>query len=489
MKQYEMFEIALKGKEPEGSWAEPEVWGTFICGDEEKRIKGFYAGGGVYKVRYLPQSAGHCRWKVTGVVEAEGREECVSSFTPPEMAVKAGYQGDETGVDVKSVAHGLVRAEGLHFKYEDGTHFTPIGTTVYALAHQEEQLIEQTFKTLSGSPFNKVRHCVFPKHFDYNSNEPKYYAFEKDEEGNWDVHRPCMAFWEHLESVIRRLEAMGIQSDVILFHPYDRWGFSKFTMEQNLIYLDYAIRRLSAFPSVWWSMANEYDMVFSRGTEDWYELENFIAQNDPYHHMLSNHQCVVIYDYSRENITHCSLQIRDADRVKEFMDKYKKPVIYDECAYEGNLPFDWGNISGFELTNRFWCIYAQGAYATHGEVFLSEDDVLWWAKGGILKGESPARIAFLKKILDEAGGPLERWNLREHAAPGEFRNLLDHLKKMRKDNPLVNLYLYGEGPEKDGLFCTQEYAGHCGREFYLQYLARSCPGILTMYLPNEGHMR
>ena len=29
----------------------------------------------------------------------------------------------------------------------------------------------------------KVRHCVFPKHYDYNHNEPPYYAFEKDADG------------------------------------------------------------------------------------------------------------------------------------------------------------------------------------------------------------------------------------------------------------------------------------------------------------------
>lgn len=30
--------------------------------------------------------------------------------------------------------------------------------------------------------------------------------------------------------------------------------------EDNLIYLDYLIRRLAAFPNVWWSLANEYDL-------------------------------------------------------------------------------------------------------------------------------------------------------------------------------------------------------------------------------------
>lgn len=39
--------------------------------------------------------------------------------------------------------HGMVKAVGTHFEYEDGTHFYPFGTTVYALAHQEDNLIDQ----------------------------------------------------------------------------------------------------------------------------------------------------------------------------------------------------------------------------------------------------------------------------------------------------------------------------------------------------------
>ena len=34
--------------------------------------------------------------------------------------------------------------------------------------------------------------------------------------------------------------------------------------------------------------------------------------------------------------------------------------------------------------------------------------MLWWSKGGVLKGDSPKRIAFLRKILEE--GPAEGVN-------------------------------------------------------------------------------
>lgn len=39
------------------------------------------------------------------------------------------------------------------------------------------------------------------------------------------------------------------------------------------------------------------------------------------------------------------------------MKRYGKPVIYDEMGYEGNLQQNWGNLSAFEVVNRFWDVY------------------------------------------------------------------------------------------------------------------------------------
>ena len=77
------------------------------------------------------------------------------------------------------------------------------------------------------------------------------------------------------------------------------------------------------------------------------------------------------------------------------------PSIYDECKYEGNIPKRWGNISARELVRRFW-LGTSGAYVGHGETYLDPRDILWWSKGGVLHGESPARIAFLRRILEQA---------------------------------------------------------------------------------------
>jgi hypothetical protein len=48
--------------------------------------------------------------------------------------------------------------------------------------------------------------------------------------------------------------------------------------------------------NVWWSMANEWDLVNSKTPADWNRFGNFLAQEDPYHHLRSIHQCVRIFD-------------------------------------------------------------------------------------------------------------------------------------------------------------------------------------------------
>ena len=91
-------------------------------------------------------------------------------------------------------------------------------------------------KSFGEAGFNKVRMCVFPKNYSLVKDEPALYPFEirktiKDKEGNerkeWDFDRFDPAFFQHLEKRIDQLNRLGIEADLILFHPYDkgRWGF------------------------------------------------------------------------------------------------------------------------------------------------------------------------------------------------------------------------------------------------------------------------
>lgn len=464
MKQYEVFEIVLSGKPPKGSEALAEVIAVFGCNGKEWKVRGFYDGNGVYKVRFLPKECGLYQWKITGAVEGEGSEECVCAQH-----------------------HGMVRTEGSHFTYEDGTQYIPFGTTIYALAHQEEDLVEETLESLKNAPFNKVRHCVFPKSYDYNHNEPPCFAFKKDTNGHWDVDHPDYHFWNRFENIICRLGDMGIESDLILFHPYDRWGFANMSPEENETYLRYVIRRFAAMPYVWWSMANEYDICFSKTSEDWARFEQIIKEEDPYGHLLSNHYCMKPYDNSRENITHCSMQNILFYKAPQWIKEYKKPVIYDECCYEGNIHWSWGNISAEEMIHRFWCAYCNGAFASHGETYLSDNDVLWWSKGGKLHGKSPEGIAFLRQVMESIPGALEPWQeplwilyepeLEDNDQPSGVA-----------ESPFMKLKASLTESEQDALDLKDSaYCGHFEEKVFIKYYGIQRPAKSCMILP-KNHM-
>lgn len=469
MKQYETFELRFGGEVLPDAWAQIDLTATFSCAQESLTVKGFYDGEsdgrGVYVVRFLPQYAGVYRYQVRGAVTAEGEIVCEASS--PE-------------------AHGIVRAVGTHFAFADGAPYIPFGTTVYALISQDDALVEQTLQSLAAAPFNKLRLCVFPKDYDYNHNEPPLYAFARREDGSWDTSRPSIAFYQRLERILRRIAALGIQLDLILFHPYDRWGFATMPQADNFRYLDYLLRRLSAMPEIWWSLANEYDLCMPKKTlADWEALEAFVASCDPYHHLLSCHNCFCFWDFKRKDVTHASIQTRALTEIPRYLREYGKPVVIDECCYEGDLPHIWGSISGQEMVRRFWRCYVGGGACTHGETFLSPDDVLWWARGGVLKGESPKRIAFLRRVIEELPGflsPLESvWEEAEQQdeaqRPDWIRPFLASLSRMAP-------------PDRHMLLCGEHlWAAHCAEDAYLWYYGQQTAREQIIKLPPAHRYR
>ena len=424
-KKYGVIEITLEGPTDGNPFADHWVKGTFESASETKDVEGFYDGNGIYKVRCMPSfEEKYCCKIVTDWGDTE------------EVAVSVG--------EAEEGNHGPVRvASTWHFSYDDGTVYYPVGTTCYVWHLQPEAVRKDTYESLAKLPFNKLRYCIFPKHYDYNLREPELYPFVLredspwkpsdfneeemkamprnefggipvsvgDPEKVWDFSRFNPEYFARIENDIVRLGKMGIEADLILLHPYDRWGFAHLTEEEENFYLKYIVNRLSAYHNVWWAMANEYDLFFWKPISQWESNAAVVCRQDPYRHLRSIHNCMTMYDHTRPWITHCSIQRIDLYRTAENTDLWRtqfgKPCVLDEIAYEGDIPFGWGNISGEEMTRRFWEAYVRGGYGQHGETYLCDEEILWWSHGGKIKGTSPERIAFLKKIMEENGGYIQ----------------------------------------------------------------------------------
>lgn len=330
--RWDYFEISVKGKEVDNPFLDYGVKGTFKGPDRTVTVDGFYDGDGVYKVRFMPSAEGSYHYEIMG-----------------SLAEKLAGGSFEVTAPTEEKNHGPVRViDRTALAYEDGTPYYSIGTTCYAWVNQPEELQKQTLKTLSENVFNKIRFCFFPKFYEYNRREPITYPFErghgegldrklveKEEEKRiafpgviqapldleFDYTRPNVEHFRRFDERIGQLRDLGIEADLILMHPYDKWGMNAMGKEACDAYIRYVVARYGAFRNVWWSLSNEYDFIRTKTIEDWDRYGSIIAEHDAYHHMCSIHNGTAYYDYSKSWITHLSLQRVDYYRHVEYTDE------------------------------------------------------------------------------------------------------------------------------------------------------------------------
>ena len=400
VERWGMFEVALEGPASGNPFVDVTLTARFEHEGRKVEAHGFYDGDGIYRLRFMPDALG--TWTY------------LTKSNRPDLD---GKTGSFACVAPSRGNHGPVRVhDTYHFAYADGAPHYSVGTTCYAWTHQGRELEEQTLATLRTAPFSKLRMCVFPKAYTYNENEPELYPFERDVRGGWDFTRFNPEFFRHFERRVGDLMNLGIEADIILFHPYDRWGFAKMDSQSDDRYLRYVVARLAAFRNVWWSLANEFDFMAgyqpgdmekskNKRMADWDRFFQIVQQHDPYGHLRSIHNGRVWYDHTKPWVTHASVQsgwhVEDFGRAITLREKYGKPVVFDEVVYEGDIDQGWGNLSPQEMVHRFWVGTVAGCYVGHGETYKHPRDILWWSKGGVLHGQSPPRIAFLRKLIEE----------------------------------------------------------------------------------------
>ncbi|MDQ8737969.1 DUF5060 domain-containing protein [Paenibacillus sp. LHD-38] len=396
VERWGIFEVALSGPAAGNPFEEVALSATFEYRNDRVEVEGFYDRDGIYRIRFMPDREGTWRY--------------VTKSAVPELD---GATGNFVCTEPSPGNHGPVRVkDGYLFAYEDGTNYMPFGTTCYHWTHTGNKAHElQTLEELEKSPFNKVRMCLFPT----KDMRPEMVAFAGTCPEDADMTRFNPAFFAHLEERIADLMKLGMEADLILFHPYDKsggWGFNNMSREQDFYYLRYVIARLGAFRNVWWSLSNEYDFNKMKTIEDWDRLLLYVQRKDPYQRLRSIHngtkmyEISSLYDFSKSWLTHQSIQHWDSVLTTEWRAAVRKPIVVDEISYEGNVAKRWGNISGLELMHRYWEGLTRGGFIAHGECFDNKPTKAWISTGGRMYGESPERIRFLRRLMEE--GP-EDW--------------------------------------------------------------------------------
>lgn len=416
--RWRSYELTLDGPTMGNPFIDVQFFAVFRHGGFSIKVRGFYDGYGQYKVRYMPEMLGAWTVRTSSNVKDLDQQTAEFECTP-----------------ATEDNHGPVRVEGkTHFAYADGTTYMPFGTTAYAWTVQSEERQEQTLKTLSENAFNKIRMTVFPKNYSYNTTEPAMYPyegapkkFEKEftfdswmmdsKDIGFDFSRFIPEYFQHLEHCIEDLDRLGVEADLILFHPYDCWGFARMGEKFDKLYLQYIIARLGSYKNVWWALANEYDLLALAGQKSlsaWDTIGQTVQEEDPSNHLTSIHNFYDPpqhkdtrknwYDHTKPWITHVSVQTDNLYLVPKWVQEYQKPVVIDECRYEGNIEFGWGDNTAEGMLDSFYRVVLRGGYATHGETYIDRPNTtrsIWWAHGGVLYGQSQQRIAFFKKLLDD----------------------------------------------------------------------------------------
>lgn len=392
VERWDIFEQTFAGRQSGKPFLDIWIRAVFRKGKREISVDGFYDGNGSYRIRFMPDEPGAWTFE-----------------TDSNAAELKGEKGGFECTPAQTGNHGPVSVrDSYHFGHADGTPYFPFGTTCYAWVHQAAELQHQTLESLRTGPFNKIRMCIFPKWYQYNHGAPPRFPFLRNSETN-DYTQFDPNFFRHIENCIRQLRDINVEADLILFHPYDHWGFQEMPPEVDDRYLKYVIARFAAYRNVWWSLANEFDLMRKKTNADWDRYARIVTESDPYAHLRSIHYSHAPYDYSRVWCTHAGVQDYAFDKAAQWRTAWRKPVIFDECMYEGNINSRWGNLSGEEMTRRFWLCTVAGVYGGHGETYVSQAEIendkaiLWWSHGGTLRGSSPKRIGFLRELLEEIG--------------------------------------------------------------------------------------
>jgi hypothetical protein len=401
VEQWGLFEASFEcGESFANPFTDVSLTAEFVCGKSGKKVNGFYDGNGVWKIRFMAENIGDYQF-------------ITSSNIGQLNHIQGGFRAESPA----KANHGPVRTAGDRFVYADGAPAYICGTTAYAWWYRPDDVCDKTMASLKKYGFNKVRMLVFPKHLTGMSeielnHEPPCLPFE-GQKNAFDFSKPNVEYFRRLEQKIADLLELGVEADVILFHFYDfgMWGIDGgMSDEAAKLYLGYLLARISAYRNVWWSLANEYDLVFSdrdvRSTpdrRDWDGIGNYLTANDPFGHLRSIHNWGPIYP-DRAWMTHvCYQHYNTYSLLLQLKTQYPdKPVIDDEYQYEGNLTYGWGNLNGLQEAQRHMLTFMAGGYATHGECFVVDGNRtdIFWSYGGDMVGESAQRIGYFKKIVE-----------------------------------------------------------------------------------------
>ena len=453
IEQWGQLELTFQGPSDKNPFKDYHISANFSCNDGQLSfiVNGFYDGNGTYRIRFMPSKIG--TWNYITTSNVKNMSNIKGSFNSIKPTSVNNY--GPPNVD-PTTNRSFIFANGINQYFECGTtsynfHLFPNMTIINNSLSQLKYCAENHI-------FNKIRFNIFPSmDANFAGYKPIYYPYigtPPNQWGNYDKFD--VKFWQHLDYVLSTIQSFNppMIADLILFHPYDTgyYGFDcmgcpypnntyqkcpadTYDTTNDEFYLKYLTSRLGSYRNVWYNMCNEFSKVQTKykGMPNtfitWDKLFKALSELDIYNKEISIHQCCnVFYNYSREWVTHFSVQGDSNGHTGSDWDytyfaerwKVEKPVILDEVGYEGNDSQPWVDLSTQQETDRFWMGNANGNMVVHGDSFGHYIDgikVRFFTLGDYLVGESWKYIGWFNRFMTNQ---LE--NVRKHPEFHELEN-------------------------------------------------------------------
>lgn len=292
LEAYDFVEVTLNVDAPDvkNPFTDATVTGEFgQAGGKALAVDGFAdsADGSVYRIRFMPASAGDYTYSVT---YRQG------DFTRTHSGSFAASDGRRKGI---------VRVDPQfpwHFIWEGtGEHYFLNGTTAYLLlGFTDEKVIQASIDRLHRLKVNRMRVLLAGRPSLSLWSEPiiptdrfrvclnPWVAERPDSLDNpgFDYSRFNLPYWQKYERMLRYARARDMIISIVL-----DWNDSKVhpaaLSDDEKRYFHYAAARLGAFSNLNWDLGD--DISAFRSLEWSHQMGTLLEQWDAYHHLATDH--------------------------------------------------------------------------------------------------------------------------------------------------------------------------------------------------------
>jgi len=338
------------------------VTATFVSPAGNRVVReAFYDGENTWRVRLAPDAIGTWKWSM----QAEPAD--------------AGLTGDGTFVCVPSALHGPLQVNlknPLWFAYADGTPVYLLASLLWRADVLEESTLAQTLDFLKTQGFNAI---VSP-HL-----EPSHMAWQRSADGKPDFSRFNLAVWHGLDRILR----LSAERELVLVPFSILGGTNRLPAPRDEAGRDLLLRYWVAR---WGGFWNATYQPFSEWEEDYREGEVLqigqrLYELDGGQHLISVHSGYAssetvqraawfsyhtIQDKLGERADQIDKQEGNSDpakfrRLAELYRRVPKPILAQECLWEGNYYQGEPGLDADLLRRGAWVIALSGGQINYAD--------------------------------------------------------------------------------------------------------------------------